>query len=93
MVETARHVVERYQHVAEIDPEVDRGLQGRPGLRQVPERDQRLLESRGRLPVGRAPGGLETGLPEVAHGLVPGLGADRMMTEPLDVLGQPVGVA
>ena len=53
--------------------------------------DQRLLEEGGRLPAA-ARERLGAGLTEIADGLLPQLAPHRVVGEPLDLLGQPVGI-
>ena len=53
---------------------------------------QRLLEAADGLPVGRAAERLGAGLAEIGDRLLPHLAAERVVREPLDVLGEPVGV-
>lgn len=50
---------------------------------------QRLLEPGHRCSKGRSLGRLGSGLAEIVHGLVPQLASERVMSEPVDVLGKP----
>ena len=62
------------------------------GLGEVGQRRQRLLEVCDRLAVGRARERLGAGLPEVGDGLSHSFAPERMVGQPVDVLGQPVGI-
>ncbi len=53
---------------------------------------QRLLEEGHRLLVRRVGERLGTGLPEVSDRLLPHLAADGMVSQALDLLGEPIGV-
>ena len=83
---------ERHVRIAKVTPEIDR-LRDRLGApRQMLQRDQGLVEVFDRLPVGAAPEGLGAGLAEVDQRLLPGLAPERVMSESLGVLGEPVGI-
>src|SRR5262245_6334947 len=75
----------------QIESEIDTTLDRLVGLRKMPESDQRLLERRGGLPVGRARGRLATGLMEIDDRFVPHFTAERMVGEALDFLFEPSG--
>ncbi len=77
---------------AQVETQVDGQLGGRAPLGQTAERRHRLLQEEHRLPVRGAARGLDAGLPQVRHRLLPHLAAHRVVGEPLEVLGQPVGV-
>ena len=59
----------------------------------MPEGRQRLLEAHRRFTVGgRARQGLDPGLTEIRDGLLPHLASHGMVSEPLDVLGEPTRI-
>jgi len=92
MFEAGLVTAEGPERVSESEANVDRLLQRLPGLGKMDECGKRLLEVRNRISVGRPCEGLGPGLAEVGHRLVPELAPKSMLGQPLDVLGQPVGI-
>jgi hypothetical protein len=82
----------RHERRAQVEAQVDRQGQRVGRLREVLEGDEGLLEAGPRLTVRRPAGRLDPRLPKTAHGLVPHLAVERVVGEPLDLLGQPVGM-
>jgi len=78
--------------MAQTEPQVDSLLARRPPIGKMGERSERLLEIGRRLAVSRPVQRARTGLGEVAHGLLPQFAAQRVIGEPLDLLGEPVGM-
>ena len=87
-----RELAEGEERCAKVEAEVDRLLQRLPGLGQVLEGRERLLEAGDRLAVGRSSEGLGAGLTEVPHGLLPDLAPERVVRECLEMLDQAVGM-
>src|SRR6185503_19339237 len=54
------------------------------------EHPQRLLEPASRLRECRPRSRLEAGLPKIGHGLLPHFAPERVMREPLDLLGEAI---
>src|SRR5262249_62325675 len=77
---------------AKAKAQIDGLLLSFASLRQTLKRRQRLLEGAHRLPVGRSGQGLVAGLTEVRGRLLPQLTPHRMVSQPLDVLRQSVGI-
>src|SRR5262250_2671384 len=71
---------------------IDGLLKSLAGFGQMPERCQCLLEAAYRLPVGRSHLCPAAGLLEVPNRLLPPLALDGMVREPLNVLGQTLGI-
>src|SRR5262249_9556837 len=63
-----------------------------PALRQFFQSTQRLVEGSPGVSECRSRGRLPSGLPEIVHCLLLQVALDGMIGEPLDLLGQPVGV-
>ena len=61
-------------------------------LREMLQRHQRLLEAPYRFPVGRARGGLGTGLTKVRKGFSPHLAPEGMVREAFNLFIQAVGI-
>src|SRR3954466_2834810 len=74
--------------MAQIDRERGSLVAGR----EAPQGYQGLLEVRDRLAIRRARLRFEPRLPRISDRLVPHLAAEGMVGEPLEVLGQAVGV-
>ena len=87
-----REFCQREERVSQVEADIDGLLQRLASLGEMGQRRQRLLEVRERLPVGRAGEGLGPGLPEVGHRLLPRFAPQRVVGQPFDVLGQPVGI-
>src|SRR5215216_6206561 len=85
-------LAERQERIAEVEAEIDGLLARLLMLRKMPQRDQRLLEAPYRLPVGRARGGLVTGLTEVREGLSPHLASEGMVREGFNLFIHMVGI-
>src|SRR5262249_29848483 len=77
---------------AKAKAQIDGLLLSFASLRQTLKRRQRLVEGAGRLPVGRSGQSLVAGLTEVRDRLLPQLTPHRMVSQPLDVLRQSVGI-
>src|SRR5437870_10124765 len=70
---------EGQERVAEVEAKVDGLLDRLPALREVTQRGQRLLETGDGLAIARARERLGPGLTQIAHRLVPQLGAERVV--------------
>src|SRR3989442_1404162 len=58
VVENPPALSEGMERIAQVEAEIDGLLEGLAALREMPQRTERLLEPRHRLPVGRAVEGL-----------------------------------
>src|SRR5262245_8460836 len=85
--EAALELPERMERDPQVEAKIDGVLQHIAGLRQMPERRQRLLEAAYGLPVGRSCQSFGPGVAEVGYRLLPQLTPDSVMGQPLDVLG------
>jgi len=83
---------QRQEGLAEVEAEIDAHHRRFAALRELIERLPRLLIAAQRLPVSRPRRDFLACLAEVVDGLVPRLAAERMMGQPLDVIGQPVRI-
>src|SRR6516165_11279364 len=88
----SRELRKREEHGSKFEADINGPLHRLAVLGEMAQRRQRLLEVCERLPVGPSRGRLGPGLPEVGHSLPPCLGPERMVSEPLDVLGQASGI-
>ena len=92
VLKAAPQFPEREQGQLEVEPDVDPLLDAVVTLRKVPESGQSALEVPRRLPV-RSPGErLGTCLAQVRERLLPCLGAERVVSQPLEVLGKAVRI-
>src|SRR5712691_4232542 len=85
-------LAEWQERIAQAEAEIDRLLPCILTLREMLQRDQRLLEAPHCFSVSRAHGRLDAGLAAVHQGLLPYLSAQGMMRELLDLGGQAVGI-
>ena len=83
---------ERKERRPELQPNVDGVLGPLPAAGHVLEGVQRLLELLGGLAIRGAAVGPGARLAKVRHRLLPRLAADGVVREPLDLLGQALGV-
>src|SRR5262249_7938163 len=83
---------ERNECCSQVKAKIDSQLHPSAGLGQMPAGPEGLLEAAGRLPVGRSCQCLDASLPEIRDRLFPQLTPHGMVSQPLDVLGQPVRV-
>jgi len=77
---------------AGVKVEVDGSRQPLRMRRKTAQRVERLLEAGRRRPMGRALCRLRPGPVEKGDGLLPFLAPERVMGQPLDVLGETLGV-
>src|SRR5215217_3256959 len=83
---------ERHERVTQFYPDIDGLLAGLTTEGELPNGLQRLLQVRYHLPARRA-GYRPCGrLAQIRHRLRPALAAERVVREPLDVLGQAIRV-
>ena len=82
---------ERQERIAQVEAEIDGLLARVLMLREMLQRHQRLLEAPDRFPVGRARGGLGTGLTKVREGLSPHLAPEGMVRQAFNLFIQAVG--
>ena len=83
---------QREERVAQAEPKIDRLLARRARLGKMRQRRQRLLEVGRRLTVCRPVERARAGLGKIPHGLFPDLAADRVIGEPLHLLGKTLGI-
>src|SRR6266705_2978676 len=79
---------ERGEALADVEGQL---LQRRV-LGKMAESIQGLLEVADRLEVGRPRGCLQRRVPQILHGLVPRFGADGVVSQPMDLFLQALGV-
>ena len=87
----ARIFAERAERVPEVDVEVDGQLGRLPGLGEVAEGSERLLQVSEGLAIGGPRHGPEPRLAEIGDRLVPQLPAQGVMGQPLGLLGHALG--
>jgi hypothetical protein len=87
-----RELVQREERLAKVKMKVDRALELLARVGQWVQGRQCPLEAGHRLPVGRAGESLGTRLPEVSDRLLPHLAPEGVVSQALDLLGQPIGV-
>ena len=85
-VEHPPELGQRPERVPQVELDVDDLLEDLPPLGEVAERRHRLVEPRRSIPVRRPGHRLEPGAPRVVDRLLPCLGLDRVMRQPLDEL-------
>jgi hypothetical protein len=90
MLQDRRELSESDERTSGLEPDVDGALTMDAVLGAMREGCHRLLEPRQCLPVGRASGGLRSGLVTVRDGLLPYLSLQSMMGQTLDLFDDPV---
>jgi hypothetical protein len=83
---------ERDEAVTKVEPKLDASIQRRAALGQASEGDQSLLEVPSRLAISRSGRRLGPALMKVSDRLVPCLAVNRVVGQPFNVFGQPVGI-
>src|SRR5215471_6079887 len=83
---------ERNQSVSKVKAKIDGLLYGLARLGYVDQRRQRFLETPNSFAMGRAAEGLSTGLLKVGDRLRPVLSQERMVRQPVNLLGQPTRI-
>ena len=78
------------QHRAQFEADLERLLQRGLAFWQRLEDPQRLFEPGPGVRERRPRGGLECGLPEIVHRLLPQFAPEGVMGEPLDLLVEPI---
>ena len=84
-------LAEREERVPEVEAEVDGQLGRLPGLGEMAEGPERLLQVGDGLAVGRPRHGPEPRLAEIGDRLLPQLPAQGVVGQPLDLLGEALG--
>src|SRR6516164_4858643 len=92
MVNVLRSLAHEHQDAAGVEVEFDCSRLPLGLLREMLERLERLLETGRRLPMGRALRRLPSGLVEEDHRLLPRLAPERVISQTLHVLREPLGV-
>jgi class 3 adenylate cyclase len=90
-VPDARPIAELEERVPDVEMDVDGQLGRLPGLGETAERLKRLLQVDDGLPVGGPRRGPEPRLTEIGDRLVPQLPTERVMGQPLGLLGEALG--
>jgi hypothetical protein len=92
MLGEPREVAEGEERGSKVEAQIDGLLECLAGRGQMLEGHQRLLEVSDRFSIRRSRERPGPGLTEVGHGLLPRLGPDRVVGEPLHELSEAVGV-